>query len=125
MVGLILSLSLSVLNPAQADVAFAPSPAEVVPHHVSHPHRSKSVIQQFKRGWSWEHKGLPCPETCATYVKRGGKYVLYYRCTACQVDHPCALACGGLDSVENLRWMDAKANNAKSDDCSLCGSGKK
>ncbi len=90
------------------------------PVHVSHPHRSKAAVAQFKRRWSAAHGGLPCPETCATYVRRGGRFVLYYRCTACQVDHPCALACGGADSPENMRWLDAKENNAKSDDCSLC-----
>ncbi len=88
--------------------------------HVSHPHRSKGKVAEFKRQWSELHGGLPCPEECATYVKRGGAFVLYYRCTACQVDHTCALACGGPDETNNMRWLDAKENNAKSDDCSLC-----
>jgi hypothetical protein len=99
-------------------IALAASPA-----HVAHPHRSKAVIERFKKTWSKAHGGLACPTSCATYVKRGGRFVPYYRCGACQVDHVCALACGVPDSPENLRWLDAKANNAKSDDCSLCPGG--
>ncbi len=90
------------------------------PPHVSHPTRNKAKITAFRRQWSAAHGGAPCPETCQTYVKRDGRFVPYYRCTACQVDHVCALACGGPDEPSNMRGLDAKQNNAKSDDCALC-----
>ncbi len=94
------------------------------PVHVAHPHRSKAVIAQFKREWSAAHGGLACPQAppldCRLWRKHGAAFVLYYPCGGCQVDHICALACGGADHVGNLRWLDAKANNRKSDDCSLC-----
>ncbi len=99
---------------------FAALALATAPVHVSHPSRNKAAVAQFKRQWSAAHGGLPCPETCATYVKRGGKFVLYYRCTACQVDHACPRDAGGFDAPSNLRWLDAKENNRKSDDTSLC-----
>jgi hypothetical protein len=90
------------------------------PSHVSHPHRSKAAVAQFKRQWSAAHGGLACPVTCQTYVRRKGKFVRYFRCGACAVDHICPLAAGGADIPSNMRWLDAKANGAKSDDPSLC-----
>ncbi len=95
----------------------------VVPHHVKHPHRSQAAVKAFKRRWSHGHSNAPCPESCATYVKRGDQYVVYFRCGACEVDHICALACGGPDTPENMRWLDSKLNRAKSDDCSMCRTG--
>jgi hypothetical protein len=31
------------------------------------------------------------------------------------------LACCGLDAPQNMQWLTAEANRAKSDDCSACG----
>jgi hypothetical protein len=85
-----------------------------------HPHRSKSVIAQFK-------KLHPAPRiaddglSCATYrVDAKGKFHLFHKDGACQVDHKCALACCGQDRIENLQWLSAPSNNKKSDDCRLC-----
>lgn len=62
----------------------------------------------------------PCPKTCNTYVRTGSKFTLYEKCGACEVDHKCPLACGGPDAVENMEWMDKKANRKKGADCSSC-----
>jgi hypothetical protein len=84
-------------------------------------HRSKSAIKHFQKAWARAHGGLPCPEECALYRKAGEQYVLYQRCGGCQVDHICPLACCGLDAPQNMQWLTAEANRAKSDDCSACG----
>jgi hypothetical protein len=96
--------------------ALALSSAPACPH----PARDPGQIQKFRRAWTKEHAGLACPQTCQTYVKRGQKFVPYYRCGACQVDHICPVACCGKDDPSNMHWLDAKENRAKSDDCSAC-----
>lgn len=77
------------------------------------PARSQAVIAQFR-------KNHPCPTTCATYVKTDGRFVLYQKCGACQVDHVCPLACCGADAIENLQWLTADQNRAKGADCTAC-----
>lgn len=77
------------------------------------PARSRTPVEQFK-------KLNPCPPTCATYVREGSRFVLYQRCGSCQVDHICPLACCGADAVENLQWLTARENRAKSADCTAC-----
>ncbi len=99
---------------------FAALALAAAPVHVSHPSRSKAAVAQFKRQWSAAHGGLPCPETCATYVKRGGRFLPYFRCGACAIDHACPRAAGGIDEPSNMRWLDTKENLRKSDDASLC-----
>jgi hypothetical protein len=37
------------------------------------------------------------------------------------IDHICPLACCGLDAPQNMQWLTAEANRAKSNDCSACG----
>jgi hypothetical protein len=78
-----------------------------------HPHRDPNVIARFV-------KSHPCPTSCATYVKRGSRYVLHRKCGACQVDHICPLTACGLDAESNLQWLTDEENRAKSDDPSLC-----
>jgi hypothetical protein len=77
------------------------------------PTRSQAVRAAFIRA-------SPPPAWCATYVVRGGRLRLYSRTGACDVDHRCPLKCGGPDSLENLQWMDAKANRSKGADCTAC-----
>lgn len=84
-------------------------------------HRSKSAIKHFQKTWARAHGGLPCREECELYRRFGEQYVLYQRCGGCQVDHICPLACCGLDAPQNMQWLTAEANRAKSDDCSACG----
>lgn len=76
--------------------------------------RSPSVRAAFVRA-------NPPPATCATYVRRGRRFVLYSRTGACDVDHVCPLKCGGADAVENMQWMDSRANRSKGADCTACG----
>lgn len=90
------------------------------PVHVSHPQRSQAAVRAFKRTWSETHGGAPCPENCATWVRRDGRFRLYFRCGACQVDHICPLAAGGADAPWNMQWLDAKENRAKSADPAAC-----
>jgi hypothetical protein len=108
------------LTPAECKALVPPARCVLASSHVSHPHRDRGKITAFRRAWSKAHGGKPCPGTCQTYVLRGGKFLPYWRCSACAVDHVCALACGGIDEPSNMRWLDAKENDAKSDDCSMC-----
>ncbi len=71
------------------------------------PVRDRNQIAAFRRAWLRE-RGEPCPARCETYVKRGGRFVPYLRCGACDVDH-----C-------NMHWMDARENRSKGADCSAC-----
>jgi hypothetical protein len=83
------------------------------PPCAGHVVRHKAPLVAFKR----TH---PCPATCATYVKRGDRIVLYEKCGACNVDHICPLACCGKDSPSNMQWLDAKENIKKGDNCRAC-----
>lgn len=78
------------------------------------PARSPAVRAAFIRA-------NPPPPWCATYVHRDGRFRLYSRTGACDVDHVCPLKCGGPDRVENLQYLDAKTNRSKGADCSACG----
>jgi hypothetical protein len=87
--------------------------------------RSKTAVKDFKAQWSKANGGIPCPTTCAVYIKRSGHYKVYEECGACEVDHICPLACCGLDAPQNMQWLDAKVNNAKGADCTKCAPAKK
>ena len=78
-----------------------------------HPHRDHAKV----RAWVKTH---PCPESCRTYVKDSGKFRLYQKCGRCQVDHKCALVCGGLDVPDNYQWLTAAQNRKKGGSCALC-----
>lgn len=80
---------------------------------LSAPTRSPTVKAAFVRA-------NPPPAWCATYVLRDGILQFYSRTGACDVDHVCPLKCGGADRVENLQWLDAKANRSKGADCRAC-----
>lgn len=85
------------------------------------PHRSRSVIDQFVKEYREAHEGRACPLWCATFkLDKHGHFKLYRECGACQVDHVCALACGGVDAADNLQYLSSEANRKKSDDCSAC-----
>jgi hypothetical protein len=77
------------------------------------PHRDASVIAKFR-------KAHPCPASCRTYVKEGGKFRLYRACGACAVDHVCPRAACGKDDVSNLQWLSAEENRRKSDKTFAC-----
>ncbi len=98
MIALVLALSL------------ATAPACVGDGH--NRHRSKSAIKRFQKTWARAHGGMPCPEECAVYRKVAERFVICQRCP---------LACCGLDAPQNMQWLTAEANRAKSDDCSSCG----
>jgi hypothetical protein len=76
--------------------------------------RSRVPVKAFR-------KKHPCPKSCATYTKNEqGRYVLYLRCGACQVDHICPLACCGADHPSNMQWLPSWENQKKGADCSEC-----
>lgn len=78
-----------------------------------HPSRSRSVIEEFRQLY-------PCPQSCATYVRKGQRYVVHQRCGACQVDHKCPRAWCGKDDTANLQWLTSKENRKKSDSPAQC-----
>ena len=98
MISLILALTLAVASPPQLCL---------------HPARSATVRADFV-------SFNPCPKSCRTYVNRAGKWTLYEKCGACEVDHICPLACCGTDTIGNMQWLDKLENRSKGADCSKC-----
>jgi 5-methylcytosine-specific restriction endonuclease McrA len=89
------------------------SQAQPLPCQGAGQHRNQTEIEHFK-----SHN--PCPKKCITYTFEKGKFVLYEKCGACQVDHICPLACCGLDKEQNMQWLTSRENRAKSADCTAC-----
>lgn len=78
-------------------------------------------MREFIASYRTEHEGRSCPLKCATFLfDPKGRYRIYKACGACQVDHKCPLACGGVDASDNLQWLTARENRKKSADCSSC-----
>jgi hypothetical protein len=82
------------------------------------PIRRQSVVERFRA----TH---PAPLSCAAYrmtLYPDGtiKFEKYDSDALCEVDHICPLACCGLDSVDNMQWLDKKENRIKGSDCTKC-----